>query len=338
MITEFLLKVLAGEHLTTEEASQAMSQIMTGTATPAQIGGFLIAMKQKGETPEEVAGFVEAMRNHSVRIELDEKCADAVDGCGTGGDGANTFNISTAASLVVAAAGVPVAKHGNRSVSSKCGSADLLTGLGGEIDPGPEVVKRNIEEVGFGFMFAPRFHPAMKHAALPRRELAVRTIFNILGPLTNPAGVRRQVIGVYSREVMYLMAEVLALTGAEHVLVAHSRDGLDEFSITAPTDYIEVKNGWIARNSLSSEDVGLPERYPGVLEGGDVMYNRAILNDMFEGVESAYRDAVLLNAGAMLYVAGRVESIREGVVRGGRAIDTGKAKELLDRWTSASHS
>jgi len=338
MITEFLLKVLAGEHLTTEEASQAMSQIMTGSATPAQIGGFLIAMKQKGETPEEVAGFVVAMRNHSVRIELDENCADAVDGCGTGGDGANTFNISTAASLVVAAAGVPVAKHGNRSVSSKCGSADLLTGLGGEIDPGPDVVKRNIEEVGFGFMFAPRFHPAMKHAALPRRELAVRTIFNILGPLTNPAGVRRQVIGVYSREVMYLMAEVLALTGAEHVLVAHSRDGLDEFSITAPTDYIEVKNGWIARNSLSSEDVGLPERYPGVLEGGDVMYNRAILNDMFEGVESAYRDAVLLNAGAMLYVAGRVESIREGVVRGGKAIDTGKAKELLDRWASASHS
>ncbi|HQL24209.1 MAG TPA: anthranilate phosphoribosyltransferase, partial [candidate division Zixibacteria bacterium] len=202
MITELLQKLLRGEHLTTDEAKQAMNLIMCGEVTPAQIGGFVIALRQKGETPEEVAGFVEAMRSLSLRIELDRTRETAVDGCGTGGDGANTFNISTAASLVVAAADIPVAKHGNRSVSSKCGSADLLAGLGADIDPGPEVVKENIERVGFGFLFAPRYHPAMRHAALPRRELGVRTIFNMLGPMTNPAGVKRQVIGVYSRQVM----------------------------------------------------------------------------------------------------------------------------------------
>ena len=338
MITEFLHKVLRDEHLTTDEAKQAMHLIMCGEVTPAQIGGFVIALRQKGETAEEVAGFVEAMRSLSLRIELDGIRDSAVDGCGTGGDGANTFNISTAASLVVAAAGIPVAKHGNRSVSSKCGSADLLAGLGADIDPGPDTVKANIEQIGFGFMFAPRYHPAMKHAALPRRELGVRTIFNMLGPMTNPAGVKRQVIGVYSREVMYLMAEVLALLGSHHVLVAHSRDGLDEFSITAPTDYIEVKNGWIAKGTLNSEDVGLPERYPGVLEGGDVEANKALLAGIFEGRESAYRDAVALNAGAMIYVADQVESIREGIEAAVQAIDSGAAKELLDRWRLATHS
>ncbi len=338
MIIEYLNKVLLGEHLTTDEAKAAMSLIMCGEATPSQIGGLVIALRQKGETAEEVAGFVEAMRSHSLQIELDGIGDQAVDGCGTGGDGANTFNISTAASLVVAAAGIPVAKHGNRSVSSKCGSADLLAGIGANIDPGPEVVKRNIEEIGFGFMFAPRFHPAMKHAALPRRELGVRTIFNMLGPMTNPAGVKRQVIGVYSRQVMYLMAEVLALLGSHHVLVAHSRDGLDEFSITAPTDYIEVKNGWIAKGSLDSEAVGLPERYPGVLEGGDVEQNRLILTEVFDAEPSAYRDAVVLNAGAMIYVSDRVESIREGVQVAQRTIDSGAAKVLLDRWRDATHS
>lgn len=338
MITEFLHKVLRDEHLTTEEAKQAMSLIMCGEATQAQIGGLLVALRQKGETPEEVAGFVEAMRSHSLRIELDGIGDKAVDGCGTGGDGANTFNISTAASLVVAAAGVPVAKHGNRSVSSKCGSADLLAGIGANIDPGPEVVKSNIEQLGFGFMFAPRFHPAMKHAALPRRELGVRTIFNMLGPMTNPAGVKHQVIGVYSREVMYLMAEVLALLGSHHVLVAHSRDGLDEFSITAPTDYIEVKHGWIAKGTLNSEEVGLPERYPGVLAGGDVEENKILLEKILEGEESAYRDAVVLNAGAMIYVADWVETIREGVILAAKTIDSGAAKVLLDRWRSATHS
>ena len=337
MIHDFLIKTLSGENLTMEEATEAMSLIMSGDATPAQIAGFVIALKQKGETPEEVAGFVEAMRKHSVQIELGDLRDSTVDGCGTGGDGANTFNISTAASLVVAAAGVPVAKHGNRSVSSKCGSADLLAGIGGEIDPGPETVRRNIERVGFGFMFAPRYHPAMKHAAGPRRDLTVRTVFNVLGPMTNPAGVKRQVIGVFSREVMYLIAEVLALLGAKHVLVAHSRDGLDEFSITAPTDYIEVKDGWIAKGTLNSEDCGLPERYPGVLEGGDVEFNKRLLIRMFEGDASAYRDAVLLNAGAMIYVAGKAESICEGVKIAALALDRGAAKELLDQWCRESH-
>ncbi len=337
MLTEYMTKVLDGDHLTTEEAKEAMSLIMSGDASPAQIAGFAIALKQKGETPEEVAGFVEAMRSHSVQLDLGEYADEAVDGCGTGGDGANTFNISTAASIVVAATGIPVAKHGNRSVSSKCGSADLLAGLGANIDPGPETVHRNITEVKFGFMFAPRFHPAMKHAAVPRRDLAIRTVFNILGPMTNPAGVKRQVIGVFNREVMYLIAEVLALLGAHHVLVAHSRDGLDEFSITAPTDYIEVKSGWIAKGTLSCEDVGLPERYPGVLEGGDVEFNKKLLMDILNGRESAYRDAVLLNAGAMIYVAAKAKSIADGVVKAAGAIDSGAAKELLDRWASATH-
>jgi len=338
MIGEYLKKVLKGEHLTTEEASAAMGSIMDGEVSPAQIAGLVIALRQKGETADEVAGFVEAMRRYAVRIDLGELTDRTVDGCGTGGDGANTFNISTAASLVVAAAGVPVAKHGNRSVSSMCGSADLLAGLGAEIDPGPERVKAHIEQLNFGFMFAPKYHPAMRHAALPRNELGVRTIFNILGPMTNPAGVKRQVIGVYSREVMHLVAEVLALIGAHHVLVAHSRDGLDEFSITAPTDYIEVKNGWIAKGTLSCEEVGLPERYPGVLEGGDVEFNKALLIAILEGKESAYRDAVLLNAGAMIYIGGKAASIHEGVGIAAGAIESGAAKELLDRWRKATHS
>ncbi|MGH8015423.1 MAG: anthranilate phosphoribosyltransferase, partial [Candidatus Zixiibacteriota bacterium] len=237
----YIKKVIEGRNLSQDEALSVMETIMQGEATPAQIAGLLVALKLKGEKAEEVAGFAQAMRKYSVKIKLSDK--NAVDGCGTGGDGKQSFNLSTAASIVAAAAGVTVAKHGNRSVSSSCGSADLLEATGGNIDPGADVVEENINKIGFGFVFAPRFHPAMKYAAAPRKELGVRTVFNILGPLTNPADVKRQIIGVYDKKLMDLLAGVIQILGAKHVLIVHSRDGLDEFSVSAPTDYVELRDG-----------------------------------------------------------------------------------------------
>jgi anthranilate phosphoribosyltransferase len=335
MMKDFLKKVLQGEDLSTEEAIQAMDLIMDGAATPAQISGLLVALKLKGEKPDEVAGFVQSMRGHAVKVAVEDP--DAVDGCGTGGDGSDSFNISTAASLVAAAAGVTVAKHGNRSVSSRCGSADLLEACGGNIDPGPDKVAANINEVGFGFMFAPRFHPAMKHAATPRKELGVRTVFNILGPMTNPASVKRQVIGVYDRGLMPLVAEVLAMTGSTHVIVAHSQDGMDEFSVSAPTDYIEVKDGAQKTLTLNPQEAGVALHPGGALTGGDAAFNAAVMRRIFEGEKSPYRDAVVLNAGAMIYVAGRAGSIREGVQTAVGAIDNGAARNKLDEWVKASN-
>ncbi|RKX29118.1 MAG: anthranilate phosphoribosyltransferase [Candidatus Zixiibacteriota bacterium] len=335
MIQECIKIITSGGFVTADDASAAMDCIMDGQATPAQIAGLIIALKQRGETAEEVAGFVRSMRKHSVKIELDD--TEAVDGVGTGGDGAHTFNVSTASAIVAAAAGVTVAKHGNRSVSSKCGSADLLEATGGEIDPGPKQVQTNINKIGFGFMFAPRFHPAMKYAAGPRKELGVRTVFNILGPMTNPASVKRQVTGVYGPEVMGLMAEVLEMTGSLHVLVAHSRDGLDEFSVCAPTDYIEIRNGNRYERTISPEDCGLKCYPDGSLVGGDSKHNAKILNSVLQCDKSPYRDAVLLNAGAMLYVAGKVDSIASGVVKSAESIDNSSARALLDRWCKSSH-
>jgi len=307
-----------------------MDVIMEGRATPAQIAGFLIALKQKGEMAQEIAGFVEAMRSHAVHITLTDE--NAVDGCGTGGDGKHSFNISTAAAIVAAASGVTVAKHGNRSVSSRCGSADLLEAAGGSIDSSAEHVAASINEVGFGFMFAPRFHPAMKYAAAPRKELGVRTVFNILGPMTNPAGVARQVIGVYDPSLMERMSEVLSQTGSRHVLVVHSRDGMDEFSVSAPSDYVELCDGAIREKTVAPEDVGL-ERFPeDSLTGGDVARNLSILTAVLNGTQGAVRQAVLFNAGALVYVAGRVKSIREGVQVASEAVDSGRAKEKLQQW------
>jgi anthranilate phosphoribosyltransferase len=334
MIKEAIRKVLAGEHLTPKEAHQVMGTIMSGEATPAQIGGLLIALKQKGEHAQEVAGFVRSMREHAVPVMVNDM--DAVDGCGTGGDGTHSFNISTAASIVTAASGVTVAKHGNRSVSSKCGSADLLEACEGNIDPGPEVVRDNINQIGFGFIYAPRFHPSMKHAAGPRRDLGIRTVFNILGPMTNPAAVKRQVVGVFHKSVIGLMAEVLETTGSQHVLVAHSRDGLDEFSISAPTDFVEVHHGKRTEASIRPEDCGLRSHPEGSVGGGDGAYNRRIFERLLEGEDGPCRDAVLLNAGAMIYVAGQAESIREGVVTARNAVDDGSAKQKLQQWVTAS--
>ena len=239
-------EILVGNNLTRQQSCEVMDQIMRGEATDAQLAALLVGLKMKGETVDEIAGFVDSMRAHSLKVLIDDH--NAIDGCGTGGDGSHTFNISTAAALVAAAGGATVAKHGNRSVSSKCGSADLLEATGGKIDPGPEIVTDTINQIRFGFMFAPRFHPAMKHAVPVRKELGVRTAFNILGPMTNPAGVKRQVIGVYDDSLMDLMAEVLRATSSEHVIVVRSKDGLDEFSVAAPSEFRELRNGTIEKH------------------------------------------------------------------------------------------
>ncbi len=335
MLKPHLQKLLAGESLSMTEASEAMDIIMGGQATSAQIAHLLVALKQKGETADEVAGFVTAMRQHAVRLTLDD--ADAVDGCGTGGDGAHTFNISTAAAMVAAAAGVTVAKHGNRSISSHCGSADLLEAAGGNIDPGPETVQQNVNQGGFGFMFAPRFHPAMKHAAGPRKELGVRTVFNILGPMSNPAGVTRQVIGVYDKTLLPLFVDVLEMTGSKHVIVAHARDGLDEFSVAAATDYVELRDGNRAERVLEPEELGLSRHDTDSLRGGDAMHNLAILHRVYAGETGSYRDSVVLNAGAMIYVGGKADSIAEGVTIAQTALDTGATRALFEKWVHASN-
>lgn len=333
---EFIKKVLSGDNLNFDEAVQAMNLIMEGKATPAQIAGLIITLKLKGEKVDEVAGFVASMRSHSVKIKLNDE--NAVDGCGTGGDGSNSFNVSTAAAIITSAAGVTVAKHGNRSVSSKCGSADLLEKAGGKIDPEPDIVKDNINKVGFGFMFAPRFHPAMKHAAVPRKELGVRTIFNILGPMTNPASVKRQVIGVYDKKLMSLMSEVLKKTGSKHVITVHSHDGLDEYSISSPTDYVEYKNGETLSGTINPEDAGLKSYSGNVIAGGDASENLNIFHGILEGVKSPYRDAVLFNSGALIYVAGKAETIKEGVRLAAVVIDKGLAKQKLNDWIKESNS
>ena len=336
MLKALLTKLLDGETLSQAEAMQAADTIMDGRATPTQIAGFLVALSMKGETASEVAGFVESMRTHSVRIQVNDE--NAVDGVGTGGDGAHSFNISTAAGIVAAGAGVTVAKHGNRSVSSKCGSADLLEATGGDIDPGVERVNHVINEVGFGFMFAPTFHPAMKYAMPPRKELGVRTVFNILGPMTNPAGVKRLLLGVYHRDLMPLVAEVLSLTGTEHAVIVHSQDGLDEVSVCAPTDYLEMKDGQIIPGMLTPADCGLETHPVGALAGGDADKNLSILASVLAGDKSAYRDAVLINAGLMVQVGGKANSLSEGVAAAAKAIDSGRAREKLDRWVALSRS
>lgn len=335
MISDLLNKVFARQHLTIEQAAAAMDAIMRGKWTPAQIAGLIIALKQKGETPDEVAGFVKSMRLHSVRINL--KNGHAVDCCGTGGDGSHSFNISTAAAFVAAAGGATVAKHGNRSVTSKCGSADLLEALGGKIDAPPINVQQHIDEVGFGFMFAPLFHPAMKHAAGPRKELGVRTVFNLLGPMTNPAGVKRQVVGVYDKTVMGLMAEVLLLTGSEHVMVVHSHDGLDEFSACAASDYVELRNGELVSRTVSPAEVGLSQHPAESLVGGDTQTNMGILKSIFDGEKSAYRDAVAFNAGAVLYVSGLADTLRDGTALALDVMSKGAASKKLRQWIECSH-
>ena len=330
MSSVILNTLLAKESLDMETARLLMNDIMKGKLSGEMIAALLVALRSKGETAEEVAGFAQAMRANAIRLTIDD--ANAVDGCGTGGDGAHTFNISTAAALVAAGAGITVAKHGNRSVSSKCGSADLLEATGGVIDQNPLVVQESINKIGFGFMFAPKFHPAMKHAGPIRKALGIRTVFNILGPLTNPASVRRQVIGVFEPSLLALMAEVGQLIGLHHLVVVHARDGLDEFSISAISDFMELRDGKISQGSVSPEELGLESRPSKSLAGGDAKTNLNILNAVFDGKKSAYRDAVLLNAGAMIYVAGRSKSIKDGAGLAAMAVDNRSAQRKLAEW------
>ncbi len=326
---EHIRKVTEGAHLTHDEASCAMRTIMEGDATPAQIAAFLVALKLKGEQAEELAGFVAVMREKSVRVRLDDP--DAVDLCGTGGDGTGTFNISTVASFVVAGARVTVAKHGNRSVSSACGSADLLQELGVNIDISPEKVEACINTVGIGFLFAPLFHPAMRHAAKPRSELGIKTCFNLLGPLTNPARVQRQLAGAFSARAAELLASVFAALQPAAVMVVHSEDGLDEISLSAPTrSYTLARGKAAATDTLSHASFGLEPLAAKSLSGGGAKENARIARGILSGEKGPGRDVVLANAAAALLMAGRARTLPEGVALGAESIDSGSALQKLN--------
>ena len=329
MIDTAIRILVEGEDLSSEQAHAAMMQVMGGEASSAQIAGFLVALRMKGETVDEIAGCARAMRAHA---EPATPAHDTlVDTAGTGGDGSHTFNISTSAALVAAAAGAHVAKHGNRAVSSRCGSADVLEALGVRIDLTPADVAACIDEVGFGFLFAQAHHPAMRHAGPVRRELGIRTVFNLLGPLTNPAGAKRQVVGVYSPALVEPIAKVLALLGAEHALVAHGAGGLDELTPTGENLVAELRDGEISLRTVDPREFGAGPGGPEDLRGGDASDNAAIINTVFDGETGPRRDAVILNAGAALYVAGVSKTLESGVHDARDAIDDGRAAETLRR-------
>lgn len=324
--------VTEGQMLTRQQAAAAMDSVMSGAATDAQIGSLMTALRMRGETDDEIAGFAETMRRHALSVTL-RQGGPVVDTCGTGGDGANTFNISTAAAFVVAGAGIRVAKHGNRAMSSRCGSADVLEGLGVRIDLKPEAVAACIDEVGIGFMFAQVFHPAMRFAGPARREIGIRTVFNLLGPLTNPAGARHQVVGVPTCDTAKKVARVLALLGTAHAVVVCSNDGLDELSISSENLVHDVVvNGQVDVNSysLSAESVGLARAPLSAVRGGTVQQNAAVVRDVLDGVHGAARSITLLNAGAALYAADAAPSIRDGVGLAAESIDSGAAQAKLD--------
>jgi anthranilate phosphoribosyltransferase len=335
MIKEAISQVIAGKSLGMTEAAQVMAEIMDGEVTPAQFGAFVTALRLKGETVEEIAGMAQTMRDKAVHVSIDEP---VVDTCGTGGDNSATFNISTTAAFVVAGAGVKVAKHGNRAMSSQCGSADVLEALGVKIELTAEQVQRCLKRVGIGFMFAPSFHPAMKFAAGLRREIGIRTVFNILGPLTNPAGAQAQVIGVADHALVDKMAKVLRLLGCKHALVVHSEDGLDELTVTGKTFICEVKVNRIQSYSLVPEEVGLPRGKLKDLKGGTVTENAALLKDILYGKTGHAMNAVILNAAAVLFVAERVATIEEGVQLARESIETGQALSKLNRLIGLTRS
>lgn len=335
MIREAITQVAAGGTLTTEEAATAMEEIMTGTATPSQMGAFLTALHLRpgGETIEEITGMAQVMRRKAVHVYLDETtAAQAMDTCGTGGDGSGTFNVSTAAGLLAAAAGAPIAKHGNRSATSRCGSADVLEALGAKIDLGPERVARCVQEVGFGFMFAPAYHPAMKYVGPTRREIGIRTVFNILGPLTNPAHTHYQMLGVADPSILRKMGEALLHLGSSHALIVHGEDGLDECSLSAPTRICEVRRGQELREyTITPEEVGLTsvtDRQ--VFRGGDPAQNAVLLRELLSGTVSApATDMLCLNAGAALLASERVATLRDGIALARATLREGKAQHTL---------
>lgn len=323
----FITKVAEGQSLDAGEAAQAFSIMMSGEASPAQMGAFLMGLRVRGESVEEITGAAQAMRAKATGVEAPE---GAVDTCGTGGDAKGTYNISTCTAFVVAGAGVPVAKHGNKSVSSKSGSADVLAALGVNLDVGPAVVSKAIEEAGVGFMFAPKHHSAMRHVAPIRAELGIRTIFNLLGPLANPAGTKFQVIGVFSRDWIVPLAQVLSNLGSERVWVVHGSDGLDELTTTGPTFVAELKDGSVTTFEVTPEDAGLPEAAPDDLTGGDAQENAKAIADVLSGQPGAFRDIVVLNAAAALVVAGKAEGLSAGARMAAEAIDSGAARKALD--------
>ncbi len=334
MIREAIARVVEGKNLTQDESEGVMGEIMEGKATPSQIGAFLAALRMKGETVEEIAGCARAMRGHAFRVNTQQ--SHLIDTCGTGGDGSGTFNISTAAALVVAGAGIPVAKHGNRAMSSHCGSADILEGLGVKIDLSPEAAGHCIDEIGIGFLFAPRLHPAMKYAAIPRREIGVRTIFNLLGPLTNPASASRQLLGVYDASLTEPIAEVLRLLGCQHALVVHGDGRLDELSTTGVNKLTQLRDGTVKTFSLDPRELGLPRAAAEQLRGGTVEENVRIVQGVLQGEEGAPRDVVLLNTSAALIVAEEAASFETGLKIAAEVIDSGKALAKLHQLVEMS--
>jgi anthranilate phosphoribosyltransferase len=328
MIKRAIAQLLDGHDLTRAEAREVMGVIMSGEATPAQMGGFLVALRFKGETANEIAGCAEAMRAHVLAVK--PKRDDLVDTAGTGGDNAHTLNISTAAALVAAAAGAAVAKHGNRAVSSSSGSADVLEALGFTLELTPERIERSIDELGFGFLFAPAHHPAMRHAAPVRRELATRTVFNVLGPLTNPAGARAQVVGVFAPDLVSTIAQVLVQLGARRAFVVHGAAGIDELSPAGPNLVAEVVDGGFSQRTIDPLDLGVPRCDPKELGGGSPAENAAAIRRVFDGGDGGARDAILLNAAGAIAAAGHAADLREGLEIARRALASGAAAERLD--------
>ena len=328
-------KVATGATLSREEAASAFDAMMSGEATPSQMGGLLMALRVRGETVDEITGAVSAMRGKMLRVKAP---ADAVDVVGTGGDGSGSVNVSTCAAFIVAGAGVPVAKHGNRALSSRSGAADVLASLGVKIDLTPEQVGRCVAEAGIGFMFAPAHHPAMKNVGPTRVELATRTIFNLLGPLSNPAGVKRQMVGVFSRHWVQPLAQVLKNLGSESVWVVHGSDGLDEITLTGPSFVASLHNGEITTFEVTPEDAGLTRCSAEALKGGDADANAVALQGVLNGNPSPYRDVALLNAAAALIVAGRAANLGEGVAIGAKSLDSGAAAARLKHLIAVSRN
>jgi len=326
-------KAASGTPLSRAEAEEAFGIMMSGEATPSQIGGFLMALRVRGETVDEIAGAVASMRAKMLPVEAP---ADAVDIVGTGGDQSGSYNVSTCSAFVVAGAGVPVAKHGNRALSSKSGAADTLAALGINIEAGPELISECIRETGLGFMFAPSHHSAMRHVGPSRVELGTRTIFNLLGPLSNPAGVKRQLVGVFARQWVEPIAQVLKELGSESVWVVHG-DGLDEMTTAGTTHVAALENGEIRTFEVTPESVGLRRADPGELKGGDAMYNAEALRGVLDGVKGAFRDITLLNSGAALVIAGKAANLGEGIALAARSIDSGAANAVLKKLIAVSN-
>lgn len=328
MIADLIRRVISGENLSSAECEAAFDELMEGAATDVQKAALLVALRMKGETSDEIIGAARAMRARVVRVESVRE--DLVDTCGTGGDGAGIFNVSTVAAFVAAGAGVPIAKHGNRAVSSACGSADVLAALGVNVDLDAAAMSGILDRVGISFLFAPRLHPAMAAVMPVRRELGVRTIFNLLGPLTNPAGARRQVIGVYDARLVRPIADALRELGSLHVLVVHSRDGLDEISIAAPTAVAELRDGMVREYEITPESIGVLSHPLAALSGGDAATNARIAREALSGEPGASREIVIANAAAAIYVGGLAADLPEGVARARTSIDSGSALARLE--------